>query len=469
MAEHGTLAERLAERIVALRYDALPADVVARAKDAVIDQFGVQLIGSTMAWNNTIYEVVKQAGGRAESTVVNHGTKLPAHEAAFVNATFGQGCELDDGLRDLDGNTAGHAGAMTVPVALALSERRRADGKTAIAAIVSGYETAFRLGQGMQGSHRRGFHNQSVIGPFAATAVASRMLGLDAVQTAHALAISGSQLSGVQEFDRSGGEAKRMHAGLATRAGIQSSLFALAGLTGPMTIFEGKRGVLRLYAATDDAGPLDTAIDRFGTAYGILRAGHKLYPVVSNLQSPIFQLEEIVKEHKVTADDIEWIDVWMATHSIEHGASISVPNDAMGAQVSLAFSLAIRLLKGSNDLSLYADPALWRDPDVARVCRTVRAHNDDTRFVGANDRGCHMTVTLRDGRRIDKHEEYPKGQPENALTHDEIEDKFRRLAGAVIPPRAVDEVLRIVNRLEAIDDMGGAIAPLLRSEPLART
>ena len=387
MTEQGTLAQRLAERIVALRYDVLPADVVARAKDAVIDQLGVQLIGSTMAWNNTIYEVVNEAGGRAESTVVNHGTKLPAHEAAFVNATFGQGCELDDGLRDLDGNTAGHAGAMTVPVALALSERRPADGKTVIAAIVAGYETAFRLGQGMQGSHRRGFHNQSVIGPFA---------------------------------------------------------------------------------ATDDAGPLDAAIDRFGTEYGILRAGHKLYPVVSNLQSPIFQLEEIVKERGITADDVEWIDVWMATHSIEHGASISVPKDAMGAQVSLAFSLAIRLLKGSNDLSLYADPALWRDPDVARVCRTVRAHNDDTRFVGANDRGCHMTVTLRDGRTIEKHEEYPKGQPENALTHDEIKDKFRRLAGAVVPRRAVDEVLRIVNRLEAVDDVG-AIAPLLRAQPPART
>src|SRR5260221_13765200 len=208
MTEQGTFVQRLAERIVAPRYDALPAAVVARAKDAVIDQLGVQLIGSTMAWNNTIYEVVKEAGGRAEATVVNHGTKLPAHGAGFVNATFGQGCELDDGLRDLDGNTGGHAGAMTVPVALALSERRRADGKAVIAAIVAGYETAFRLGQGMQGSHRRGFHNQSVIGPFAATAVASRLLGLDAVQTAHALAIAGSQLSGVQEFDRSGGEAK---------------------------------------------------------------------------------------------------------------------------------------------------------------------------------------------------------------------------------------------------------------------
>src|SRR6185436_15179227 len=108
--------------------------------------------------------------------------------------------------------------------------------------------------------------------------------------------------------------------------------------------------VLNAYAATSDAGPLAAAIGRFGTEYGILRAGHKLYPVVSNLQSPIFQLAEIIEERKITADDVEWIDVWMATHSIEHGASIASPKDAIGAQVSLAFSLAIRLLKGSNDL-----------------------------------------------------------------------------------------------------------------------
>ncbi len=456
-----TLVQRLADRVVALRYDALPAVVLERAKDAVLDQLGCQLIASTMPWNDVIYRVVSAAGGVPEATVANHGTKLPVHEAAFVNATFGQGCELDDGLRDLDGNTGGHAGAMTVPVALAVAERDGCDGRTAIAAIVAGYETAFRLGQGMQGSHRRGFHNQSTLGPFVATTVASRMLGLDVATTAHALAIAASQLSGLQEFDRGGGEAKRMHAGLATRAGIQSTLFARAGLTGAMTIFEGKRGVLRLYAATDDPAPLSAAIDRYGTEYGILRAGHKLYPVVSNLQSPIYQIVEVIRDHAITPDDVERIDVWMATHSIEHGASISEPKDAMGAQVSLAFSLALRIVKGSNDMSLYADPAMWRDDAVLRVSRTVHAHNDDVRFVGANDRGCHMTVKLRDGRIIEKHEEFPKGQPENALTHAELVAKFRLLARPVIGDHQAEQIIGFVERLETQADLR-PLAALLR-------
>jgi 2-methylcitrate dehydratase PrpD len=457
----GTSVQRLAEHIVALEYDTLPPAVVAMAKLSVLDQLGCELIASTMHWNDAIYQVVKASGGRPEATVVNHGTKLPAHEAAFVNATFGQGCELDDGLRDPNGNTGGHPGAMTVPVALALGEGLRSGGRAAIAAIVAGYETAYRIGQGMQGSHLRGFHNQSVIGPFAATAVASRMLSLDSATAAHALAIAASQLSGMQEFDRGGGEAKRMHAGLATRAGIQSVRFAQAGLTGAMTVFEGKRGALHLYADQDDAAPLDAAIDRFGTDYGIMRAGHKLFPVVSNLQSPIALLVAIIREHHITADDVERIDVGLATHSVEHGASIAAPRDAMGAQVSLAFSLAIRLLKGSNDLSLYADPAMWSDPDVLRVLSRVHAHRDD-HFAGGNDRGCSMTVKLRDGRTIERTEEFAKGQPENPLTRDELVEKFGRLAGAVIPKSAVGELVRMIDGLEDLSDVG-ALTPLLRA------
>ena len=462
-----TAVERLAQRIVGLEYASLPPKVVEQAKLSVLDQLGVQLIGSTLPWNDVVYRVVSAAGGSPEATVIAHGTRLPAHDAAFVNATYGQGCELDDGLRDPDGNTGGHPGAMTVPVALALAERARVDGRAVIAAVVAGYETAYRLGQGMQGSHRRGFHNQSTIGPFAATAVASRLLGLDARTTAHALAIAGSQLSGAQEFDRSGGESKRMHAGLAARAGIQSALFAQAGLTGPMTIFEGKRGVLWLYAGERDASALDAAIDRFAREFGILRAGHKLLPVVSNLQSPILQLAELIREHRIGAGDVTRIDVAMATHSIEHGASIAAPTDAMSAQVSLAFSLALRLVRGSNDLSLYADPAMWRDPEIARVSGLVHAERDDARFAGGNDRGCHLRVALRDGRTLEKHEEFPKGQPENPLTRAELEDKFRALASPVVGPDPTERVVQMVERLEELADAGALVGAACRPARVA--
>jgi 2-methylcitrate dehydratase PrpD len=81
----------------------------------------VELIGSTLDWNKIVYRYVVEMGGRAESTIVNYGTRAPALDVAFVNATFGQGCELDD----VGFGAGGHLSAATVPVALALSEKER--------------------------------------------------------------------------------------------------------------------------------------------------------------------------------------------------------------------------------------------------------------------------------------------------------------------------------------------------------
>jgi 2-methylcitrate dehydratase PrpD len=90
------ITAKLAKHAAQVRYEDMPAEVVEKAKDCILDQVGVELIGSTLEWNKIAYRYIADMGGRGESTVVNYGTKVPALDAAFVNATFGQGCELDD-------------------------------------------------------------------------------------------------------------------------------------------------------------------------------------------------------------------------------------------------------------------------------------------------------------------------------------------------------------------------------------
>src|ERR1700751_6296757 len=119
------ITAKLAEHASKLRYEDIPSDVIEKAKDCILDQIGVELIGSTLEWNKIAYRYVVEMGGRGESTVVNHGAKVPTLDAAFVNATFGQGCELDD----VGFAAGGHPGAATVPVALALCEKNPCTGK----------------------------------------------------------------------------------------------------------------------------------------------------------------------------------------------------------------------------------------------------------------------------------------------------------------------------------------------------
>jgi len=115
------VTEKLAVHAFNVRYEDMPREVIEKAKDCLLDQIGVELIGSTLDWNTIAYRYVVEMGGRAENTIVNYGTRAPALDVAFVNATFGQGCELDD----VGFGAGGHLSAATVPVALALSEKER--------------------------------------------------------------------------------------------------------------------------------------------------------------------------------------------------------------------------------------------------------------------------------------------------------------------------------------------------------
>ena len=117
-----TISLQLARFVAALKYEHLPIDVINHTKSLLLDQLGVQLIGSTLEWTQPALRLVEYAPSSSkESTIVNYGNKTVAWDAAFVNATFGQGCELDD----MAFGSAGHIGTATIPVSLAIGEREQ--------------------------------------------------------------------------------------------------------------------------------------------------------------------------------------------------------------------------------------------------------------------------------------------------------------------------------------------------------
>ncbi|MBI2859849.1 MAG: MmgE/PrpD family protein [Chloroflexi bacterium] len=453
-----TIAKQLAEFIYHLDFRMLPGEVIDKARLCVLDQLGCQLVGSTLDWNKIVYDYVVGQRGQEESTIVKFGTKASALDAAFANGTFGQGAELDDCLE----GGGSHPGSASIPVALALGEKLHLDGREFMTAVIAGYDIAYHLTRAMVPFiEHRGFHGQSVIGVFNATAVAARLLGLNVGQTVNALAIAGSHASGTMEYDQSGGEVKRMHTGLAVRGGMQSAILARMGLTGPPTIFEGKRGILAVFAGHSNASAITEGL---GSDFCMAHVDFKMYPTNRGLQCPIEVLSGMMDKHGFAAQDVERIDVGVNERVMVHGASINEPRDTVGAQFSLAFSLAIRLLKGSNDLHLYTNPALWHDPQVLALARKVHPYIDheakgDTRFAA------RIRVGLAGGGVVEGHQLYPKGLPRNPLTQDELEQKFKRLAGNVIPSKQADDIIRMVGDIEELKDVSDLAAKLVAPGP----
>lgn len=439
------ITQKLAAHTAAVRFEDIPQEAIEKAKDCILDQIGVELLGSTLEWNKIAYRYVADMGGRGESTIVNYGTKAPALDAAFVNATFGQGCELDD----VGFAAGGHLGAATVPVALALCEKHRSTGKDFLSAVVVGCDVMYRLLAAVRpSSGKRGFHSHGIGAPFGAMAVAARLLRLTDAQMLHAFGIAGMHSSGTMEYDQTGGEIKRVIAGIAARGGIQAAMLAQLGLTGPPTIIEGKRGFLKVFA--DLVEPEEITRD-LGRDFKIMRVWFKLYPCVATVQGVIYTLAKLIEEHRFGADDVEEIRVGISETSLSHGGAIYEPHDTASAQFSLPFSLAIHLLKNDNDLGYYMDSKLWTDPNVLALARKVKSYADPNAKKDENY-NTTMEVKLTNGKTYKAFEPYPPGSPPNMVSRDVLRTKFRKMAGAVLAEERIEKLIEAVDRLETSED-----------------
>jgi 2-methylcitrate dehydratase PrpD len=445
------LARQLAEFVSGRSVENLSEDAVAQIKRAILDQFGCQLVASTLAWNQPARRVMTAAGGAAEATVVNTGERVPAASAAYVNAAFGHGAELDDYA-----NAAGaHTGAVVVPVAVALAERGRLRGADLIAAVSVGYDVSWGLGTMMRrGLHHRGYHSHAVLTTFSATCTAAALLGLGVEQIEHAIGIAGSYASGTMEYDQSGGEVKRVHSAIAAQSGIQSAMLADAGLTGPAKIFEGRRGILRVLAGFEDP---ESAVLSVAEGEGVLGVGFKRYPITASQHTPVALLTHLMNADNIGAADIGRIDLDLAPALLLHIGTIYEPQEAIQAQFSLAYSLAVRAVHESNDLSLYENPSAWRDPVVLDLAQRIQFHTDP----GAkNDKHCgEMRITLTDGRML-------KISPSEITNiHDvstaDLESKYRKLSTIVVSEARSEALLEGVNALERCADVSALCALLV--------
>lgn len=439
-----TLVEDIAAEAVSMRHEVLPDDVLRRARQCLLDQFGVQLRGATLAQVQPVLEFVKDSGGSPQATVVWHGLRTSVGHAAMVNGTFGHSCEFDDSHYD-----CGHPGVCVIPAALAMAEHRHASGRELLTAIVAGYQAMARVvGPIHRATLDTGWHGTKVGGVFGAAAAASKLLGLDERQCAHALSIAASDASGTMEYDQSGGEVKRLHAGLAARAGLQAAQLAALGLTGPRGILEGRRGIHRLFGGGQDARQSSFR----DSGFHILNTIFKLYPSVGTTHAAIHGLSILRQHHHFDASMVERIDVGLADWAIPHGAAISRPEDTLGAQFSLAFSLALCLQKGTNALQDYLDPRCWSDPSLQAIAAKVRPR-PVTMEVGATQLGAVVNVTLRDGQVYEYFQRHMPGSPQAPATDEQLRAKFDSLVDGIVTRERSRQLMVAIDHIDSLDDV----------------
>jgi len=446
---------QLAQFAVQLKYSDLPAAVIEKAKEFALHAWGVQLACSTLPWSKAAFRYTQGQGGNPQSTVVNYGLKTSAVNAAFANGAFGHGFEMDDN----HAATSTKCGSVVVPAALAVGEQQLCSGQDFILATVIAVEVMTRVALSVTPAlSLRGHHPTGGCGPFGAAAATGRLLGFDEATMLNALSIAGAHSAGLQEAPPSGrGHLKRIFGGMAAASGVRAALLAGEGLTGPDTMLEGEKGFCRAFGNATNPTALTAGL---GTEWQIQRIHYKIYAQDGYIQPMSEALERILKRHDVKPDEIE--EVVAGTNAHAHNQVIGLirePKDLTSAQFSANFSLALFLVKGNAGFREYSEESL-ADARIVALSKRIRTEIDDEierEWQKTKPRGARVTVRMKSG------ETYTECVHNlRAMTCDDVDKKFLRLASVVLRPERCEYLVKVGRNLETVGDISSVASLLAR-------
>jgi 2-methylcitrate dehydratase PrpD len=414
-----SVAEELAERIVALKPGALPAMTAQKCEDLLIDIVGLCV---TARREDYVLSAAAAFDDGGISTVIGHRRTLSAAGAAFVNGTAAHGQDFDD---TFEGGPV-HAGAVVVPAVLAASERYNADGSMALLGIAIGTEVLCRLSLVVpKAVHRSGFHPTAVFGALGAAAGVAAALGMSPREIVDALGVAGSMASGIIEYLAEGAWTKRMHAGWAAQSGIRAALLARAGFIGPRTVFEGVHGVFQAFAHTSD-GDYDALIDDFGERWVTDTLAFKPYPC-GTMAQPYIDCARRLAARGIAPEDVSEFTCEVAEGTVhrlwEPLADKQRPPNGYAAKFAVPYLLAFGFVHGGVGLGAFTEDAI-RDQRVLTLASKVKFEVDPDNPYPNSFTG-HIKATLKDGSVIEERQPHLRGGAQEPLTRQDVIDKFR--------------------------------------------
>jgi len=413
-----SIAERLAECIVAVDPARLPAAMVTKCEALAVDVIGLCLTARRLDYVESTLAACDDDG---PCTAIGHARMLSAAGAALVNGTAAHGEDFDD---TFEGGPV-HAGAVIVPAVLAACERHRPDGAAALTGVAVGIETMCRLGMVTPKLvHKAGFHPTAVFGAMAAAAGVAAALRLDRRGIVNALGIAGSTASGIIEYLAEGAWTKRMHAGWAAQSGLRAALMAKHDFIGPRTVFEGVHGLFHGFARTTK-GNYDALVIDFGERWVSEALAFKPYPC-GTMTHPYIDCARRLAARRVDPDAVAELVCEVGEGTVhrlwEPLAGKQRPANGYGGKFSTPYCIAAALVRGNVGLGDFTDAAV-KDPRVLAVAAKVRYIVDPDNPYPNNFTG-HIRAVMADGTVIEERQPHMRGGAHEPLTRQDIEDKF---------------------------------------------
>jgi 2-methylcitrate dehydratase len=449
-----TITAKMSRWAANLQYRDLSAEAIDQAKRFLLDSIGCALGGFQQRDVKIALEVLDEIAAIGHATVIGSGRRIDPVSASLANALMIRSMDYNDIYWKQDPS---HPSDI-FPAAIACCERVASNGKELILGLVLGHEFEMRLCEAaFPGIRERGWHHATLTA-FVSPIVAGRALRLSGEQIQHAIGISASRQCTLGAV--TAGKLTMMKNTvdpMATQSGVLAALLAEKGYTGPEHVLDGKEGLTHVFKPE---WQLNVLTDGLGESWRITQCGMKAFPTEALTHTPISAVLDLVKNNDLLPDVVTKIQIRSlaraadilsdpskydphtretADHSLPYViAAALVDRQVTPAQLTMQKIMDTRIREQLNKIEVVADPEIEKVfPALQRVI---------------------VEIQTKDGRSLQKQLDFPKGDPRNPLTDQEIEEKFSALAEGVLSKQAQKRIKDAVWSLERIGSVSDLMA-----------
>jgi 2-methylcitrate dehydratase PrpD len=437
----------------------IPDRVRRRAACILLDGIGCAFVGAKLPWSDAATSALCTLEGGGDAPLIGRGEATTPSAAALLNSSYIQGFELDD----YHPAAPVHGAAIVLPALLAAAGRTGpVSGRRFLLGAIRGLEVGPRVGLALHGAEMltRGWHSGPVFGGPAAAAAAGTVYGLDAAGFEDAIGLAATQACGLMaaQFESMG---KRMQHGFAARNGLLAATLAAGGYTGIKQVFERPYGGFLSTFGEGHAPDAAQISAELGERWETETIAIKPYAAMAGLHAAIDAARAMLADGPIDAGAVQAIDIYVSEPAFHHGGwRAERPLAAVGAQMNLAYAVAVTLLDGTALAAQFAPQRIDADDVWTLIERTSSRHEaafDERYEDGYNTR---LEVTLSGGAKRTAFVEHPRGGVQQPLTETEVVEKFHSLADPLLGAERAGVIERTVLGIEQLDDVA-ALAELL--------
>ncbi len=439
-----SISRQIAEFAFKLKYEDLPDNVVHEVKRYLYDSIGCAFGGYHTKDVNILRDIYTGMGGRGEATLIAYGDKMPAVNATLVNSLMVRALDFNDIYWKEDPS---HPSDL-IPAALATGEVVDASMKDVITAIVLAYEFEQRLCEfAVPGVRERKWHHATLT-QFVSPIVAGKLLGLTVDQMVHAIGISGSHNHTIG--CPTAGKLTMMKNTvdpMAVQSGVLAALMAQKGYTGTEAVFDGKEGLMDVF------GPKwaeDKLIGNLGGKFKILECSMKAFPTEALTHTHLSATLKVVRDNDISYDQIEQVTITTIARACDilFDSHKYRPESRETADHSLPYCVAVALVDHQVTTQSFSDEKL-KDKRIWEVIDKIKgvASQEFEKMFPAKQPS-KVVVKTKDGRSFSEYLEYPKGDPREPMTMDDLTAKFNALASELLSDDRRQEIKEVVFACE---------------------